>query len=93
MNYAITDNSLIIKGVYGNSVVLDKDEMGELLIALVKNSAVKALDWEAETFEDQLIVFLKDKQGEFLVDTGTIVRILKRASAYFKTVERAENGL
>ena len=93
MNYTITDNSLIIKGVYGNSVVLDKDEMGELLIALVKNSAVKALDWEAENFEDQLIVFLKDKQGEFLVDTGTIVRILKRASAYFNTVERAENGL
>ena len=93
MNYTITDNSLIIKGVYGNSVVLDKDEMGELLIALVKNSAVNALDWEAENFEDQLIVFLKDKQGELLIDTRTIIRILKRASAYFSTVERAENGL
>ena len=93
MNYTITDNSLIIKGVYGNSVVLDKDEMGELLIALVKNSAVNALDWEAENFEDQLIVFLKDKQGELLIDTRTIIRILKRASAYFNTVERAENGL
>jgi len=67
--------------------------MGELLIALVKNSAVKALDWEAENFEDQLIVFLKDKQGELLIDTRTIIRILKRASAYFNTVERAENGL
>jgi len=93
MNYTITDNSLIIKGAYGNSVVLDKDEMGELLIALVKNSAVKALDWEAENFEDQLIVFLKDKQGELLIDTRTIISILKRASAYFNTVERAENGL
>jgi len=93
MNYTITDNSLIIKGVYGNSVVLDKDEMGELLIALVKNSAVNALDWEAENFEDQLIVFLKDKQGELLIDTRTIIRILKRASAYFNIVERAENGL
>ena len=93
MNYTITDNSLIIKGAYGNSVVLDKDEMGELLIALVKNSAVNALDWEAENFEDQLIVFLKDKQGELLIDTRTIIRILKRASAYFSTVERAENGL
>ena len=93
MNYTITDNSLIIKGAYGNSVVLDKDEMGELLIALVKNSAVNALDWEAENFEDQLIVFLKDKQGELLIDTRTIIRILKRASAYFNTVERAENGL
>ena len=93
MNYTISDDSLIIKGEYGNSVVLDKDEMGELLIALVKNSAVNALDWEAETFEDQLIVFLKDKQGELLIDTRTIIRILKRASAYFKTVERAENGL